>query len=65
LTSKWEEGQNSILTIELTGDSKSCTLKLSQKNIPLEDKHGVKVFEKVQDGWKQNIFRAIKNVFNF
>jgi len=64
---EWPDGVYSYLEIVLKkqNDGATTLLKLHQKQIPLQDKHGLPVLEKVQSGWKQFIFNGIKQIFNF
>jgi len=55
----WPEEHYSVVTIELTQQNDGTTLKLAQKEVPVNE------LEKTREGWKNYYWRAIKQTFGY
>ena len=60
----WDDYADLVITIVDVNDS--CELTLDYKNIPEYDSFKQYIhLDKIADGWKQNIFKAIHMVFGY
>ena len=54
------------VAIEFTSFNDSCEIKVSYTNIPTHDEFGNNIHvENIQQGWRENIFKMIYNVFGY
>jgi activator of HSP90 ATPase len=62
---EWPSFADVAITFENAG-SDACEIVLQYTNVPDTDSFGSPVnLEKLQDGWRQNIFRSIRMVFGY
>ena len=69
LKMKWkfkEWPEYADVVIDFVSFNDSCEIKVSFTKIPVHDIHGNNInLEGIQQGWKNNIFKMIHNVFGY
>ena len=61
---EWEEHADCV--IDFISFNDSCEVNVSFTNIPTHDSFGSHIHvENIQQGWKNNIFKMIYNVFGY
>ena len=61
---EWSEFADVV--VDFVSFNDSCEIKVAYTNIPRQDSFGNSIhIDKIQSGWKENIFRMIHMVFGY